>query len=252
MARRVRPYDRFATFRVPQQRRDIRYRGRWIPLFVETFDSFPSTGLLDDFNRSDENPLGNGRWSGPIRPSGSQVKLVSNQILSSVAGNANSYWSFSQFGPDSEVWVTVVTKDADGFAVDLALRIQSPGAAGVDAYWYTAKAQAGTDIYEIYRVDNNSFTLLGATETGPELVNGDKIGFKAVGDVLTGYVFQNGRWTSTIRRQDSTYGGAGYIGIQFDANVARGDDFGGGTVGTIFTPRLSRNPAVDHRDPAFV
>lgn len=190
--------------------------------------AFPSTGLLDAFNRANENPLTGALGNGPIRVANPRLQIVTNQVTS-VTASGEAY-STASYGPDAEAWCTVATKPANGNAVDLAIRLVSPNTAGWNGYWLSAIAQVGTDTWELYRVDANVFTKLGATVTGPEFASGDKVGFSAVGSTLTGYVFQAGSWTLTIQRTDATYGAAGPIGAQIDDLTGAIDDFSGGTV----------------------
>ena len=68
--------------------------------------AFPTTPVLDDFNRANENPLDNGTWT---IPSGAQImRIISNAAVpTAVAGASVAYWSVGAFGPASEVYSTV-------------------------------------------------------------------------------------------------------------------------------------------------
>lgn len=79
--------------------------------------SFPSTGVLDDFNRSD-GAIG-GNWSG--------VTLgysIANNHLNNVSGG-DIYWSQTAFGSNQEAYVTLVNIDQAGDQPGLGLKAQS-------------------------------------------------------------------------------------------------------------------------------
>ena len=61
--------------------------------------AFPTTGILDNFNRANENPLGNGTWSGPLFTTDNRDQLISNAVTLT-SGNCSDYW-ITTFGPDS-------------------------------------------------------------------------------------------------------------------------------------------------------
>jgi hypothetical protein len=76
----------------------------------------PAAGLTrsDNFNRSDEHPLGNSDWTkDTVRTA---LKIVSNQVVPS-SGWGMSYWSADSFGADQYSQVKIVTNsntDHDG------------------------------------------------------------------------------------------------------------------------------------------
>jgi len=191
--------------------------------------AFPTTGLLDNFNRADENPIGNGNWSGPIWSGDNQLRVASNQCAPQTSGPwHNSYWSAAQFG-NCEVYATVPTVGATDDDLNLYVRIASPGGAGLDCYIFAIGYQASpSNNSVIYRVDNTTLTQLGASLT-VDLDAAEKIGFECNGSSLTAYLFESGAWASQASRTDSTYS-SGYIGAEIENNTARLDDFGGGTI----------------------
>ncbi|MDP3704086.1 MAG: hypothetical protein U1C74_25920 [Phenylobacterium sp.] len=195
--------------------------------------AFPTTGLLDNFNRATEDPLGNGTWSGPIRATNGQMKVGSggsaNAITRSAGTPGQSYWSVATFGPDSEVYATISTVPGNGDYVYLYARIVNPNTAGLDGYAMVMIKQAGDDIWQIRRIDDSAETVLGANAT-QELASGESMGFEIIGSTLTAYRKSAGVWSSVLSRTDATYSAAGYIGIGSATTVAIEDDFSGGTV----------------------
>jgi hypothetical protein len=189
--------------------------------------------LLDDFNRPNN--------SGPPGPNWTPMPIsntISSNTLyisgSQVTGYANSngdYWN-TQFGPDSEVWLTVATKPtADLDPVTLGLRFQNPGLASASGYQaYFINRSAGPDQYRIQVRGSNGVATILASATGPELNPGDKLLFRAVGSHLQFWRFDAGSWSLLLNATDSTYAGSGYLCISSRNSVVRLDDFGGGTI----------------------
>lgn len=189
---------------------------------------WPTTGQLDNFDRANENPLGNGTWSWPVYSGDSQL-----QVLDNVAGGTGatsfqeSYWSSTTFGPDSEVYVTfsILTLLSDLAYLDL--RIANPNSAGLDCYEWVWDATAATG--RLYRVDDTVNTLLGATFS-ITLAAGNRVGLEMIGSNLAFYDDNGGSWTQRATRSDSTYTAAGFISMGLQGAVGRYDNFSGGTV----------------------
>jgi hypothetical protein len=200
--------------------------------------AFPTTGILDNFNRSNEDPLSDGgKWSNGPFTGLLNHKVVSNQCLASVsaAGEANMYRSDQTYGPDSEAFVTVVTISPTNDDVMLFLRCQSPGTTGFDGYM-VALDIASPSVTKIFRIDNEATTLLGAAIT-TAWANGDAVGAEAIGSTIAAYRKPSGgSWAQLGTRSDSTYGSAGNIGMYIEDVDFVTDDFGGGTVAGGPTP----------------
>lgn len=188
--------------------------------------SFPTTGILDDFNRPNESPLGNGTWSGPLYSGENQLSLSSHACDGSTG---NSYWSASQFGPDCECWWTLSRAAGNGEEMLVYARIANPNNASLDAYRVDVNFQAaGGEIIRIQRVDNASTTNLGVGVT-QEVVAGDSIGIACIGSsIQSWYKASAGSWTMLEQVTDATYGAAGYIGAEEVGGAFV--PFGGGTV----------------------
>ena len=195
--------------------------------------AFPTTGLLDDFNRVAENPLANGTWSTPIRSGEGTMAVGSggsaNAIIKGSGTTGSSYWSAATFGPDSEVFCLMSAVPGDNDWVQLYARTVDLGLTTLDGYNLTAFKRSGADEWQIRRVDNGTDTVLGATAT-QEYANGDSIGFEIIGSTLTGYIKTAGVWSAVLSRTDATYSAAGNIGIRSPTTVGVEDDFSGGTV----------------------
>lgn len=191
--------------------------------------SFPTTPILDNANRSDENPLTNSRWSSPSYGSFANLKVSSNTIKQAVTAGSDGlmYWNTGNFGADEEVYVTISAISTTDNFVLLGARYTSTGN-GYKIDW-----QAPSRI-RVFRDDAGVRTQLGADIT-QTVVAGDSIGFSIIGSTITvWYKAAAGSWTSLGTRTDATYsaGGRLQLGQWLSADVASTiDDFGGGTVG---------------------
>ena len=191
---------------------------------VNCYAEFPTTGILDDFNRSNENPLSDGgNWNGPIWSGDGQLEVVSNQAMSDNSGWGGSWWDVETF-TDSEVYVTLpVAFDR----MELNIRFDGMGTAAIRGYYITFD-EIDSEI-DIARLDDDDNDVeLGAT-ISQSLSSGDKVGVSMIGDTLTVWLNEGSGWNSLGTRTDSTYA-SGYIAIATDQDTARFDDFGGGEV----------------------
>lgn len=194
--------------------------------------AFPTTSLIDDFNRAngtiggDTCSDGINTWSTTdVQASATTMTITSNQL--EVNGAGNCYLTASK-GPDCEAWCTVVDPANTGSYMLLLARVKEVGGATWDGYylfWFPNN-------WEIRVVTNGSASTLGAVVTGNDLVAGDSFGFELIGSTLKGYRKTGGSWVEVISRTDTTYGAAGFIGVGMDdtAGACIVDDFGGGTV----------------------
>jgi glycosyl hydrolase family 114 len=183
--------------------------------------SFPSTGLLDNFDRSD-GPVGS-NWSGTT----SGYTIAGNQL--DVNLGADIYWSPSLFGVDQEAYVTLSTIDTNAAEIDLILKSQS------------STAVAPGQIQVVYKPSNNSVTIWTySTSTGWQqqgtsmsatFINSDVLGARALSNGQV-EVYKN----STLLGSRSVtswlyYANGGYIGLfHLTASNTLLDNFGGGTL----------------------
>lgn len=204
--------------------------------------AFGDTGVLDNANRSDENPI-NTNWSSPLFVGDGALKVVSNQITPHVAFG-QSYWD-TTFGPDCEAFVTWATANT---GCEIYGRVADPNSS-FDAYGIIC-FQSGTA--RLVRIDNESETQLGAGFS-PTFSSGDKIGLEITGTTIGWYHDTGSGWgTAQGTRTDSTYSAAGHIGLIGQATGDVFDDWGGGTQAgdVIVTPTavsavaLTVNPTV--------
>lgn len=216
---------------------------------------FPTTGVLDDFNRVDENPLATaGAWGAPIQnvSNGAQtMKLSSNAImddsLADGGGSGQAYRDDQNYGPGVEVYATIVSpwqNDSSDFW--FWMNGSGEGGSARDGYKLYTAYNGGTWFYTVYRADNDVETELTPTfEVGPTLASGDKLGgeIMADGTITWYYKASAGSWgaaSGVSTRSDATYT-SGHIGISkgFNDTTSALDDFGGGTIVTA-SPSVPR------------
>lgn len=175
---------------------------------IRYIGAFPTTQLLDDFNRADTGPPPSANWTTDIEATGALgLKVVSNQCASTGVGVlGNGWWNASTFGPDTDVFAPI----PDDGNCALYLRLASPGvASSTDGY----AGYFRTNDILVRRIDNSAETQLGATIT-ISYSSGDSLGFRGADNQLFGYVKTGaGAWTQVIARTDNTYGDAGFVGL---------------------------------------
>lgn len=189
--------------------------------------AFPVNGVLDDFNRANEGPPPSANWTNTwfsaIAPAG--LKVSGNALASGSAGNVDSYWSASTFGPDSECYVTLGANPDEGNY--LGARLTTPSTTTTDGY---ELFNLGSGLNRLYRIDDSVQTQLGANLSFSS-VTGDGLGLEALGDQISFYKRVSGTWSLVGSRTDATYNTAGYIGAGISNSPCTLDDFGGGSIG---------------------
>lgn len=186
-----------------------------------TRPTFPTTSILDNFNRANEGPPPTG-W---ITVNNGH-KIVSNQLVPNSNAYSDSYWNTS-YGPDMEAYVTIVTKESTGNSIGLQVRVQPSDS--YKAYYLLTEISSGAsdDTIKIkYWNGSTGSTLATYTQ---EITNGDSIGISAVGSTITAwYKSGAGAWIELGHVTDTSETRAGYIELFNDSSTPVFDDFGGG------------------------
>ena len=188
---------------------------------------FPSTGVLDSFDRAD-GPMG-ANWGGNT----SGYSIAANQL--DVGVSEDIYWNVSSAGPDQEAYVTLSVIDPNAGEIGLVLRGQNVNAAApglVDVVYRPATGQVEVWTY----TDTKGWVKAGA-DIPVSFVNGDQFGARATaaGQVE---VYRNGTLLGSRDLIGWDYAtSSGYIGLfSLGAQNVVLDNFGGGTVGSSPTP----------------
>jgi hypothetical protein len=200
--------------------------------------AFPTTGILDAFNRADENPLTAATWGTPIQSAKGSLKIVSTVVAVSTSGTSQQYWSVSTFGPDVELFMDVPTLPATTKGLGLYGRVANPGnASTATAYGLAYTTDTGFGYYKF--TVGTTFTQLGSTDP-TAILAGDSIGLQITGGATTtlaGFRKTGGTWSPlpivpTVTDSSSPITAAGFIALEMNDTTARTDNFGGGTVVT--------------------
>ena len=201
--------------------------------------AFPDNGVLDDFNRAnDATPPPGDNWTTTIgfATDTCGFNLNANAIRFNVTDTfwCSMYWNPATFGPDAEVFLELPSTAAisgGGQQIQLFVRGVVGAVDTFDGYTFQF-FPPGSQIF-INRVDNGVATQLGAT-ISQGIDAADAIGGTAIGDQICAWFNNDGAgWTQLACRTDSTYTGAGRIGLFGAGNATSpfGDNFGGGTIG---------------------
>lgn len=182
--------------------------------------AFPTTGILDNFNRANEGPPPSASWSTPAGLSGC---VVSSNQCAAAAANGFAVWNTS-YNDAQECYATIAVMSG---SVAVFARMQNTGSgATLDGY---SVVTGGTTIY-IQRIDNGGATTLGSP-ISQTVSAGDAIGIVVNGSsIQSWYKASGGSWTLIDTQTDSTYSGSGQPAVVMTDTTARLDDFGGGTV----------------------
>ena len=184
---------------------------------------FPSTAVLDNFNRADGAVGAN--WGGTTSGYG----IASNRL--DVGSGGAIMWQGAPFGADQEVYVTLTSIDPSGSEQDLLLKSQS------SSTWTSGVLEV---LYDSVGNRVQVWTYSGAqgwVQRGADLpvtfANGDQFGARAKANGVV-EVYRNGVLIGSRDASGWTYAASGgYIGLWFiNAGDAIMDDFGGGTVAT--------------------
>lgn len=184
--------------------------------------AFPTTGVLDTFNRGNESPLA-APWAGPIIPFTNQLKIVSAKC---VADTAAGGMYRGTFGVNEEAYVTISVLPVTFIPLMVYVGLVNMNTASLDGY---EGFYADPGDYRIRRYDNNVPSTL-ATFTDTTLASGDGVGLGLLNTTLTIYKRIAGVWTAVGSFVDATYTLGGAIGLGINDTTGAVTNFGGGTV----------------------
>jgi uncharacterized protein YjiK len=195
------------------------------PTVIGTPDpaGFPSTGIIDTFNRTD-GALGT-NWAGDQ----SSYKITGNQLA--VVSNGMIFSTTPLFGADQEAYVTFVNIDPMATNLDLLLKSQTTTKESYLEVWYSPVKK----IIKIATYTSTQGYIIYGANIPVTFSNGDQLGVRANADGKVN-IYKNGillgvrdvsAWTN--------YPSGGYIGILSWGGTpnTRYDNFGGGNIITI-------------------
>lgn len=193
--------------------------------------------VIDDFTGA--NGSINGRttvpggqtWSSPLFTGHSAGQIVSNSLAGSGAQDRSGVVSSADFGPDTQLGITITTWVSSD-SIILFARIQQdsfPVSAGaVDCYYGFAASGGGLTIHSIIGGSNSTVGTIGSHSW----TSGDKVGmeiYESAGSTkIDGYFDSGGGWTTLGTGLTDSTGGrpttAGHVGFEIDTVAAVLDD----------------------------
>ena len=193
-----------------------------VAVLVSPLTTFPSTAVIDDFNRAN-GPLG-APWQADVAG-----LAVSSNALVQPSGYGFPIWGGSSFGPDQECFVTI--KAITGSASperDLVLKAQtlSSSTSHIEVRYDDALKQVDVGTYDPVHGWITQGSPLPVT-----YVAGDRLGARAYGNGVV-EVYKNATKVGSRTLVGWPYiDQGGYIGLTLDmSNRGSLDDFGGGDV----------------------
>lgn len=180
--------------------------------------AFPSTGVLDTFNR-DNGSLGS-NWSG----STAGYQILSQQLRHVGTGEQDIYWNPASFGVDQEAFVTLANLDPTASEIGLVLKSQSSDSN--QSQLVVVYFQDSQEV-EVWTYSGN--WIQRGDSIPVVFVAGDQFGVRAKGNGQV-EIFQNGNLLGVRSVADwLPYTLGGYIGLYgATAGAVVLDDFGGG------------------------
>jgi glucose/arabinose dehydrogenase len=207
-----------------------------VRVIVAASATFPTTGVLDNFNRA--NGAIGGSWTGTT----TGLSINANQLVSSGAA-ASTVWNGAVFGPDQEGYIKLNAVTATAQEHDLMLKVQGTAytAGHIEVRWTAPLGQVQVSTYTSTTLWVNRGPPIPMT-----LAAGDQFGARAYSNG-TIEVYKNGVKIGTTNAGDWPFAAnGGRLGLTLDgASATRFDDFGGGNivinpntppVGTILAP----------------
>ena len=192
---------------------------------------FPSTPILDNFNRPNENPLNPTKWFSAFdfddTPPSEAFEIVSNQIVGNdITEWTSGAWKTPAPGP-VEMYVDVVAWNATTRGTLWILQGPLVHEGNTTGYQFVFHPAGGGN-WQIRRIDNGAgSTLLSGADV---FANGDSVGFRAFNGIVSAWRKPaGGAWAKVGQIADTAYTG-GYIGLETSEGGSVWDNFGGGAM----------------------
>lgn len=205
---------------------------------VPYYSGFPTTPIIDTFNRADENPVDGGIWStGSCVPANAQkLKIVSN-VVAETGGAGVKGGQFvlaTVVGPNSEVYATMTTRPTDNngsLAVGMFYDCGNTSTlSGLCGDW-TRITSGDLDSLILDRTGFNG----GAASSEQfrvflDTAAGNKLGVQARSAVAHWWVDVGSGWEWVAATESGIPIATAKLGLTLRGTVVRGDDFGGGDI----------------------
>jgi hypothetical protein len=186
--------------------------------------AFPSTDILDNFIRANQNLSTSDDWTADVLSDQADLTIVSHRVQNQTEGFAADYWDAATY-QNCEVFANMTDEESITYEdAYLYARIVNPGTSSADGYAASFESTgAETGVAYLYRVDDGELTELGSVAQAFQL--GHQIGMRIDGSTITLWYESEQILTAT----DATYSAAGYIGMGLADMNGGLEAFGGGT-----------------------
>lgn len=201
--------------------------------------TFPSTPLIDDFNRTNEGPPPSASWDNAVNWFGAGYDLItaSNACKQNNSGGGGAFYG-TIFAANQEVYYTISDlQNIGGNSSSYLLHARLDSlTSGTNEFYLQVHMQAinpGKIKFEFLR----PFPISQSVLVSGSLSIGDQIGLQCIGTSITvWYKPVAGAWTQVLSFTDSRANTNGYIGVEiFDPSgkVAAIDNFSGGSLAPV-------------------
>jgi hypothetical protein len=189
---------------------------------------FPTTPILDDFNRSDESPISDGgKWSYPLLLGDGFFSLVSHQLIST---NGSAIWT-DQTWSNVECYFTIPNTLVPVAGFSILTNVVGLGASPypncIDIGYNFYGVGDSLNYWEINGFNGHSGRVI-ADFRNQQLIAGDTVGARVLNGSITIFRKTGGVWSivGTVAGLGSF--SAGWIGIDASQSGTAFTDFGGG------------------------
>ena len=185
---------------------------------------FPTTPILDDFNRPDEGSPPSSSWVDAFG------WLVNGGQFTTALPPGGQFSLFGTvYGPDCEAYYSI--NPVVDNQLNLYIRFQPASYTGY--YLAVTFSTVGNSFIEISRSDDVGVTIGLGVGVNIAIANGDSVGIRVIGNSITSWHKPlAGAWALQETVIDANYPAAGYTGVQ-DSGLASSwtiDNYGAGTI----------------------
>ncbi len=195
---------------------------KFMAIVITESCSFPTTNVLDDFNRAN-GPLGP-NWVDPVNGL-EELSVLANQMSHACCGAASPTWAAAPYGPDQEAYIRfkALAPEAEGYTLTLKMQGPDVGNFHVEVHYDDGPNQVTVISYD------GTYVTHGApipVTYGPN----DQFGARAYRNGTIA-VYKNGAVMGTRSVASwAYYQQGGYIGMALNGYAKELDDWGGGTL----------------------
>ena len=161
---------------------------------VSSSQTFPSTPILDDFNRPNEGSPGGPNWVASVSssiPAHVGISVNNNQAVGQTTTMSySSVWT-QWFSEDQEVYFTYTATPGTHACMGPSVRVKTPTDLNSTQYLlFICQDTIGQNrsTANIWRRANNAWTLLKQSTINADIKAGDQVGLRAIGSTIKAYL----------------------------------------------------------------